>query len=44
MLSKITYVSIASIGSDNNRAMSTTSLHKDEPQVGNMVVVKYAYN
>ena len=23
-------------------AISTTSLHKDEPQVGNVVVVKYA--
>ena len=24
------------------RAISTTSLHKDEPQVGNVIVVKYA--
>ena len=42
MLSKITYISNANIDSDNNRAISTTSLHKDEPQVGNVVVVKYA--
>ena len=31
MLSKITYISNASTDSDNNRAMSTRSLHKDEP-------------
>ena len=42
MLSKITYISNANIDSDSNRAISTTSLHKDEPQVGNVVVVKYA--
>ena len=42
MLSKVTYISNANIDSANNRAISTTSLHKDEPQVGNVVVVKYA--
>ena len=40
-LCKITYISNANIDSANNRAISTTSFHKDEPQVGN-VVVKYA--
>ena len=30
MLPKITYVSSAGLDSDNNTAISTTSLHKDE--------------
>ena len=42
MLSKITYISNANIDSDNNRAISTTSLQKYEPQVRNVVAVKYA--
>ena len=42
MLSKIAYISNSSTYSANNRAISTTSLHKEEPQVGNVVVVKYA--
>ena len=42
MLSNITYISNANNDSDNNRAISTTSLYKDKPQVGNVVVVKYA--
>ena len=32
----------ASIDSDNKRAVSTTSFHKDESQVGNVSVAKYA--
>ena len=42
MLYKITYISNANIDSANNKAVSTTSFHIDGPQVGNLVVVKYA--
>ena len=42
MLSKIAYISNSSTYLANNRAISTTSLHKEEPQVGNVVVVKCA--
>ena len=42
MLSNITYIGNVNIDSANNRAISTISLHKDEPEVQNVVVVKYA--
>ena len=44
MLSKTTYISNANIDSANNKDVSSTSFHKDGPQVGNVVVVKYATN
>ena len=49
MLSKKTYISNACNDSNNDIAISTISLyiqlhHKDKPQVGNVVVLKYATN
>ena len=42
MLSNITYIGNVNIDSANNRAISTRSLHKDGPEVQNVVAIKYA--